>query len=98
MAVMISDDKKELIVTCGCGCEDTIHIRVDDEDRDADYYAVQTYLSGNWYRDQDDRVFRVIGRKLKKIWAIIRNKDYYYSEVTMTKEDFERYKEYINRF
>ena len=37
MAIMISGDKKELIVTCKCGCQDTIHIKVDDEDKDADY-------------------------------------------------------------
>lgn len=97
MAVMISDDK-ELIVTCGCGCEDVIHIRVDDRDKDYDCYAIQTYMNGNWYRDQDDRIFRSVGRKLKKIWAIIRNKDFYYSEITMSSEDFQKYKEYINQF
>ena len=42
MAVMISEDKKELIVTCKCGCQDTIHIKVDDEDKDTDCYAIQT--------------------------------------------------------
>ena len=98
MSVMISEDKKELVVTCKCGCQDTIHIKVDDEDKNADYYAIQTYMSGNWYRDQDDRVLRCIGRKLKKIWAIIRNKDYYYSDVLMSREDFRKYKEYINQF
>ena len=98
MSVMISDDKKELVVTCKCGCQDTIHIKVDDEDKDADYYAIQTILSGNWYRDQDDTVIRCIRRKLKKIWAIIRNKDYYYSDVLMSREDFRKYKEYINQF
>ena len=98
MSVMISEDKKELIVTCKCGCQDTIHIKVDDEDKDADYYAIQTYMNGNWYRDQDDTIFRCIGRKLKKIWAIIRNKDYYYSDVLMSREDFKKYKEYINQF
>ena len=68
MSVMFSDDKKELIVTCNCTCkcQDTIHIKVDDEDKDANYYAIQTILSGNWYRDQDDTVIRCIGRKLKK--------------------------------
>lgn len=30
MSVMISNDKKELIVNCKCGCEDTIHIKSDD--------------------------------------------------------------------
>ena len=98
MAVMISDDKKELIVTCKCGCQDTVYIKVNNEDKEFDYYAIQTYMNGNWYRDQDDRVLRSIGRKLKKIWAIIRNKDYYYSDVLMSREDFQKYKEYINQF
>ena len=98
MAVMISEDKKDLIVTCKCGCQEAIHIKIDDEDKDSDYYAIQTYMNGNWYRDQGDRVLRTIGRKLKKIWAIIRNKDYYYSDVVMSKEDFEQFKSWVNQF
>lgn len=98
MSVLVSDDKKELIINCKCGCENTIHIRVDDTYKDYDDYAIITYLNGNWYRDQDDRIFRCIGRKLKKIWAILRNKDYYYSEVLMSCDDFQKYKEYINQF
>lgn len=98
MTVMISEDKKDLIVTCKCGCQDAIHIKIDDEDKNADYYAIQTYMNGNWYRDQDNRVFRTIERKLKKIWTIIRNKDYYYSKVLLSFEDFKRFKEYINQF
>lgn len=98
MAVMISKDKKNLIINCKCGCEDTIHIRIDDTNKDSDYYAFMTYLNGNWYRDQNDRIFRTIEIKLKKIWAIIRNKDYYYSDVLMSCEDFKRFKEYINQF
>lgn len=70
MAVMISEDKKDLIITCKCGCQDAIHIKIDDEDKDSDYYAIQTYMNGNWYRDQNDRIFRTIGRKLKKIWLL----------------------------
>lgn len=95
---MISDDKKELIVTCGCGCEETICIRINDEDKEYGYYAIQTYLNGNWYRDQNDRVLGTIRRKLKKIWAIIRNKDFHYSEVMMNRDDFQKYKDYINQF
>ena len=92
MAVMISKDKKNLIINCKCGCENTIHIRIDDTNKDSDYYAFMTYLNGNWYRDQNDRIFRTIEIKLKKIWAIIRNKDYYYSDVLMSCEDFKRFK------
>lgn len=39
MSVMVSEDKKEMIVTCECGCQDTIHIKADDEDKDADCYS-----------------------------------------------------------
>ena len=98
MAVYLTENKKEMIIDCKCGCEDTIHIKVDDSDKDVNEYAIQTYMNSNWYRDQDDRILRVIGRKLKKIWAIIRNKDFYYSELILTKEDFKKYKEYINQF
>ncbi len=99
MAVMISEDKKELIITCKCGCQDTFRIKIyNDDEEDYDYYGVMTYLNGNWYRDQEDKIVRTITRKLKKIWAIIRNKDYYYSDVLMSCNDFNKFKEYINQF
>lgn len=95
---MLSEDKKELIVNCHCGCENTIHIKIDDEDKDYDSYAFLSYLNSNWYRDQDDMILRVIGRKIKKIWAILRNKDFYYSEVNMTYSDLQKFKEFVNQF
>ena len=95
MAVMITDDKKELVVTCECGCNEAIHIKLDDDD---EYYTLlQTYMNGNWCRDQNDSVLKCIGRKLKKIWRIIRNKDYCYSEIFMSKDDFHKYKLFINQ-
>ena len=103
MAVMISDDKKDMVITCKCGCEDAIHVQIvdiwDGEDIGSDYtYGMVTYLNGNFYRDQDNGVLRTIGRKLKKIWAIIRNKDFYYSDILMSREEFEKFKSYINQF
>lgn len=50
-----------------------------------------TYLSGNWYKEQAGFI-----KKLKKIWAIIRNKDFYYSEIILNKKDWEEYKKWIN--
>ena len=50
-----------------------------------------TYLSGNWYKEQAEFI-----KKLKKIWAIIRNKDFYYSEIILNKKDWEEYKKWIN--
>ena len=96
MAVMISEDKKDLIVTCKCGCGEAAHLTISHEGEE-DYYAYQCFMNGNFYRDQYG-IFGTLKNKLKKIWAIIQNKDYYYSDVVMNKEDFKRFKEYINQF
>ena len=90
MATLKSKDGKHLYIDCMCGCDDGIKFVINKYDDD--YYCFMTYTSGNFYSEQR-RIWR---NKLKKIWAIIRNKDFYYSEVIMTKDDFTEFKEYIN--
>lgn len=102
MSILMSKDKKELIVTCDCGCDNGLHIcidkyHIDGLDSEKDTFAYATCLSGNWYKDQDVTIFAVIKLKLKKIWAILRNRDFCYSEISMSREDFETFKEYINK-
>lgn len=82
MAVMRSKDNKDLVVDCSCGCDNGIRIRVDKEDEDM--YFFLSYTSGNFYREQSDKLWCVIYYKLKKTWSIIRNKDYHYSDICMT--------------
>lgn len=96
MSILKNHDETELIVDCMCGCYNGIHFRIDKED--PDYYCIMTFTSGNFYRDQCDSFRRVFIKKLKKIWAIIRNKDYYYSDIALSMKDYETFKEYINRF
>lgn len=93
MAVLISKDKKDLVVTCKCGCGDGIHLCIHNDGED---YAYQCFTNGNFYKEQDG-MFKILKNKLAKIWAIIRNKDYYYSDIMMNREDFEQLKEYINQ-
>lgn len=100
MSVLKSDDGKELMVICKCGC-DGLHIKletdyVDDNDPERNLYCYATYMNSNWYRDQDKKIQYVILDKLKKIWAIIQSKDFYYSEICMMRKDFETFREYIN--
>ena len=95
MAVLKTKDETELIVSCKCGCEDGIHLRVDKDDDD--WYAIMTYINGNFYRDQSN-IFHTLKNKIRKIWAIICNKDYYYSDVNMSKKEYQEFKDYINRF
>ena len=93
MAIMKSKDNNNLVVDCDCGCDEGIRIRVG---RDDDSYLIVTYLNGNFYRDQNQSFWRVFCKKCKKIWRIIRSKDYIYSEIIMNKDDFKEFKDYIN--
>ena len=91
MAVFKNYNENELIINCDCGCDDGIHLKI--EDYEDGTYAFLTYINGNFYKEQS---FSFVS-KLKKIWAIIRGKDFYYSDIVMKKEDFEKFKEWINK-
>lgn len=93
MAVLKSKDEKNLVVTCKCGCDEAVRLQIDKEDYD--YYCMVSFMNGNFYAEQYG-CLQVFCKKIKKIWAIIRNKDYYYSDIIMTKDEFEEFKEYIN--
>ena len=93
MAVLKNKDGTELYMDCLCGCDQGIRFRIDKDD--LDYYCAMSYTNGIFYSEQRGAV-GTIRKKVKKILAIIRNKDYYYSDVTMTKEEFDDFKEYIN--
>ena len=94
MAVLKNIDGTELYVDCNCGCNDGIRIRIHKDE--FDYYCFWTYTNGNFYTEQGETIFRTIRKKLEKIWAIIRNKDFYYSDILMTKDEFEEFRKYIN--
>ena len=93
MAVLKSKDNAALYIDCMCGCDDGVKFKINKEDYD--YYCLMTYTNGNFYAEQYG-CWKVFCKKIKKIWAIIRNKDYYYSDIIMTKDEFEEFKEYIN--
>ena len=94
MAVLKNKDGTELYIDCHCGCNDGIRVRIHKDD--FDYYCFWTYTNGNFYTEQGETIFKTIRKKLEKIWAIIRNKDFYYSDVLMTKDEFNEFREYIN--
>jgi hypothetical protein len=94
MAVMKNKDCTELMVDCHCGCDEGIRIRIDHDYPDD--YCFVSYTNGRFYAEQGETIWGILTKKFEKIWAIIRNKDYYYSEITMTKDEFETFREYIN--
>lgn len=94
MAVMKSKDGKNLMVDCNCGCDEGLRIRINDFDEET--YAIITYTSGNFYKEQNYSAWQIFKLKCKKIWRILRGKDFYYSEILVSKEEYNELKEFIN--
>lgn len=94
MAVFKNKGGTDLFIDCNCGCDQGIRFKIDKDD--LEYYCFMTYTNGSYYREYGETLWRVFCRKLKKIWSIVANKDFYYSDIIMTKDEFEEFKEYIN--
>lgn len=95
MSLFIDSDESIVLITCKCGCQSALQIQIDPDDENA--YSFLSYMNGNFYRDQYG-AFGVIKEKVRRIWAIVRNKDYYYSDIKMTKEDFNKFVDYLSLF
>lgn len=93
MSVLMNKDKTELIVTCKCGCDSSVHMIVDKDDYDT--YTILSYMSGNFYKDQGGALY-ILKEKIKKILSILFNKDYYYADVCMNKDEFLQFRDYVN--
>lgn len=94
MAFMRNREGDEVVIDCTCGCNDGIRIKINKYDEDD--YCIASYVNGNFYRDQSTGFWSCLGKKIKKMWRIFWNKDFYYSEIIMTKKDFEEFRNYID--
>ena len=94
MSVFFTNDKKELILNCCCGCDSSIKFTVQPDSND-DYVFI-SFLHSDFYTEQEKSFFRTTGKKLKKIKAILTNKDYNCNELVLKKDDFNAFVEYIN--
>ena len=94
MTVLKNKEGTDIFVDCYCCCDEGIRFRINKDSFGC--YCFITYTNGHFYREQCDGVLNTLHKKLKKIWAIIRNKDYYYSEVIMNRHEFNEFKECIN--
>ena len=93
MSVIKTKDGRDVQLDCRCGCCNGLRLTVDHYSDDA--YAILTYTGGNFYREQDETFWAITKKKLKKIWHILTNKDYCYSEIVMYKHEYEEFVEYL---
>ncbi len=95
MSVFLTEDKKEIIITCKCGCEQAFHIAMMDDWKDLDYYSFMCFMRANYDTEYSLGPWRAFKVKIKKIWSILIGKDYCYSDILMSSEDLKKLKEYI---
>ena len=80
-------------MNCNCGCGDGVEIRLEKDEHD---YAWLHILASKWYSEQIT-ILGQIGKKLKKIWWVIRGKDFYHSEIIMNQSEWQEFVEVINK-
>ena len=73
-----------------------LKVIVDKEDME-DSGVLMAFFSSDYYHTQNMSIFNVIKTKLKKIWYIIRNKDYCYSEILLTGKEFDEFRNHLNK-
>ena len=89
---MVLSNKEELIATCSCGCRDGVHLQIDKwDDEDIVFLSMVT---DKFYAEQTT-FFRRFVEKLKRVWFIIRSKEYLYFEIVMKKDDIQQFKEFV---
>ena len=86
-----NEENNSIIVTCYCGCENSIRVEYDKECKDVSFGV----LNSDFYTGQRTAL-KTIKMRLKQVWYIIRGKDYYYADILMKSKEFEVFKEYIN--
>ena len=78
-------------VYCSCGCGSGIVLKAE---KDGDYGYFLSLVSDKWYTSSTTAWER-FKEKCKRIWCIIRNKEYYYFDICVRKKDLEEFKEFV---
>lgn len=74
MAVLMTKDKNEMIVTCDCGCMASYHMKIYKEGTSPEIYGYMSFLKSN-FEDEQYGPWNAFKRKVEKIWNILRGKD-----------------------
>lgn len=82
--------QNEFITFCTCGCGNGIVLKADNEDEEVSLQIV----SDNFYTMQNKGEMS-IKEKIKRIWCIIKGKEYCYFDILIWKEELREFKEFV---
>lgn len=82
--------ENEFITFCKCGCGNGIVLKADNEDEEVSLQIV----SDNFYSMQNKGKMS-IKEKIKRIWCIIKGKEYCYFDILIEKGELQEFKEFV---
>ena len=89
---MIDIEKNEYITFCKCGCKNGVVLKAYNDDHEL---SLQ-FVSDNFYLMQNKGKMS-LKEKLKRIWFIIRGKEYCYFDILIDERELPRFKEFVAR-
>lgn len=84
--------KDEYVAFCKCGCGEGVILKADNDDHEL---SLQ-FVSDNFYLMQNKGKMS-LKEKLKRIWFIIRGKEYCYFDILINEEKLQEFKEFVAR-
>lgn len=82
--------ENEYVTFCECGCRNGVVLKFDNEDDDLSVQLV----SDNFYTMQNKGKVS-LKEKIKRIWCIIRDKEYCYFDILIGKNEIQKFKEFV---
>ncbi len=84
--------QNENVTFCKCGCGNGVVLKFDNEDNE---FSLQLVSDSFYFRqDKGKMSFK---EKLKRIWYIIRGKEYCYFDILIDKNELQEFKEFVAR-
>ncbi len=84
--------KNEYVTFCKCGCGEGVVLKADNTDNELSLQLV----SDNFYLMQNQGKMS-LKEKLKRIWFIIRGKEYCYFDILIDEDELQEFKKFIAR-
>lgn len=82
--------QNEHVTFCKCGCGNGVVLKFDNEDNE---FSLQLVSDSFYFRqDKGKMSFK---EKCKRIWYIIRGKEYCYFDILIDKNELQEFKEFV---
>ena len=79
-----SKDHQSVFVNCSCGCGEGLEIRLNKYSQEEGDICI-SMVESKWYSEQIGG-WAHLKKKVKRLWRLVCNKDYYYSELILKNE------------